>query len=217
VRAEGAGAIRDAFRVEGSLDLPPGRYDLQANLRINEPPQFGSWTRALVVPGEPEAEAGPRFEGLILVPGDAAVSPLLISDENKAGTDPLSLGEGMRLLPPTHWGVEAGSPLIVMFWLAGLPVEEGQPPKVDFSVRVENADGAAVTPATRVLMFRPDGAGAHRGLLQIDPGNLPAGGYLLKLAATTPDGLAATTVAPFQIQGGGPPLAEAPETPPAAS
>jgi VWFA-related protein len=182
VRPEGVGAIRKAFRVEGRLSLPPGHYEVQASVRINEPPQFGSWIAPVTVPA-PRADGALRFAGLVLAEPQDGAAPLLPTWKAAEGqADPLQVKEGLRLLPSTRsdYGPED---CLALFWLRGLAGADGEAPKLDLSVRVTDAAGGSHTVPSRMLLFRPDGAGGDLGLLSVNLASLPAGAYALRLTA----------------------------------
>ncbi len=182
MRAGGADAVRKAFRLEGRLDLAPGSYDVQAIVRINDPPQLGTWKAQLVVPAMPAGAGALEITGLMLSPPAAEASPLLARVESPPGTvDPLQFGEGVRLLPATRATYPAPGELVALFWLRGLALTETGAPKVDVHVVVQGTDGVVRETPSRLLAFVPRPDGGHAGLVGLDLAPLPAGAYVLRL------------------------------------
>jgi len=181
VKAGGAGEVRRAFRLEGRLDLTPGTYDFQAIVRINDPPQLGTWKGPLVV-SAPPAEDGLRITGLVLSPAAQDASPLLTRVESGPGTiDPLQIGDAVRLLPTTRAAYSSPGELVALFWLRGLSLTESGRPKVGVRVVVEDATGAVRETPSRLLAFVPRADGGHTGLVSLDLAPLAAGAYVLRL------------------------------------
>jgi VWFA-related protein len=182
VKPEGVGAVRRSFRVEGRLQLPPGHYDVQANLRINEPPQFGSWVAPVTV-APPPADGALRFAGLLLAEPEEGAAPLLPTWKPTLGqADPLQLKDGLRLLPSTHSDYGPGD-VLALFWLRGLLRANGESPKLDIGVHVTDVAGGDHAVQSRMLMFRPDGSGGDLCLVSVSVASLPAGAYALRLEA----------------------------------
>jgi VWFA-related protein len=182
MKAGGADAIRRAFRVEGRLDLAPGTYELQAIVRINDPPQLGTWKAPLVFSAPPPEGSGLRIAGLVLSPPTEGASPLLARVEARPGAiDPFQIGENVRLLPATRPAYPAPGELVAMFWLRGLAVPETGAPKIDVKVEVEDSTGSVREVASQLLAFVPWPDGGHSGLVKLDLTPLPAGAYVLRL------------------------------------
>ena len=179
MQPQGVAAVEKARGLEAALALPPGPYEIQANVRMDRPPQFASWTDTVVVPPRTE-EPGLRFEEVVLAPPPDA-APLLVQVREEK--DPFSLGPQLRLLPATAPSYTAPGALNAMFWIRGLTTPEGAAPKLQLVVEV--ADGAGKTRAlpAKLAMFQPDGRGGHRGLVEIDLTGLEPGGSALSLRA----------------------------------
>lgn len=162
-----------------ALALPPGPYDIQANVRMDRPAQFASWSTPVVVPSATD-DAGLHFQEVVLgPPPDAA--PLLVQVKDEK--DPFSLGSQARLLPATAPSYTVPGMLPVLFWVRGLSASEGAAPKLQLSVEVADAAGKTRTLPAKLAMFQPDGRGGHRGLVEIELAGLEAGGYALTLRA----------------------------------
>jgi len=118
VQPQGVAAVEKGFRLESALALPPGPYEIQANVRMERPAQFASWTTDVVVPPSAEA-AGLRFDEVVLAPPPDA-APLLIQVREEG--DPFAVGSQVRLLPTTAPSYPAPGGLSAMFWIRGLAV-----------------------------------------------------------------------------------------------
>ncbi len=202
VKAGGADAVRRAFRIEGRVDLPPGIYDLQAIVRINDPPQYGTWKTPLIVPPVPSDAAGLRITGLVLSPPSEGASPLLARVETRPGAvDPFQIGDGVRLLPATRSDYTAPGELVVLFWLRGLVVPESGAPKIDVKVEVEDAAGLVREVPGRLHAFVPRADGGHSGLVGLDLAPLPAGAYVLRLRVSErePQSASAEATSAFRV------------------
>ena len=215
MKAGGAEAVRRAFRLEGRLDLAPGIYDLQAIVRINDPPQLGTWKAQLVVHGPaPAEEGGLRITGLVLSSAEGA-SPLLAKVESRAGSvDPFQIGERLRLLPATRESYPAPGQLVALFWLDGLPVPETGAPKIDVRLTVEDAEGAVREAPSQLLAFVPRAGGGHSGLVGLDLAPLPAGAYRLRLhvAEREPPSASADATSAFRVvRAEGPEIGQGPD------
>ncbi len=185
VKPEGVASVRKAFRVEARLQLPPGHYDVQATLRLKDPPQFGTWTAPLAVPA-PAAGEGLRFSGLVLADPSADATPLLPTWKPPVGQrDLLEMKDGVRLLPATHADYLPGE-ILAAFWLRGVPREEGGAPRLDLTVHVTDASGAERAVPSRLLLFQGDAGGQDRGLVAVDLASLAPGAYSIRLTARDP-------------------------------
>lgn len=183
VRSEGAGALRDAFRLEGRMSLPPGLYDLQTSVRIENPPQFGSWTGSLAV--QPQGGSSPRISAAWLAADGPRASPLVSRAELPEGAaDPLAMAPGVRVLPAVAFGWKRGDPLLAVLWLKDLvPGDGGAPPRLKIDVAATSADGAEAVPTGKLLLFEPDGPGRWRALIEVDTGTLEPGPWRLRISA----------------------------------
>ncbi|HEX5045342.1 MAG TPA: VWA domain-containing protein [Candidatus Polarisedimenticolaceae bacterium] len=179
VKPQGVAAVEKGFRLEAALALPPGPYEIQANVRMDRPAQFASWTAPVVVPS-PSDEAGLRFEEVVLAPPPDA-APLLVQARDEK--DPFSLGPQVRLLPATAPSYPVPGVLSAMFWIRGLTAPEGASPRLHLVVEVADGTGKTRTLPAKLAMFQPDGRGGHRGLVEIDLAGLQPGGYALTLRA----------------------------------
>ncbi len=212
VKPDGLAALRRAFRVEGALEpLPPGVYDLQATLRIEKPPQYGSWTERLIVP-PPPAAGGLTFAQVVLAPGAAEASPLLLQPERPAGTpDPVAVGAGACVLPATEPRYTPQDQVVALFWIRGLEPGPDGPPKFDLGVHVLDGDGREHALRTGLLAFQPAGDHLHRGVVGVDLSTLDPGAYVLELQAKDADARVATVRAGFRVEPA--PAAAAPAPP----
>ncbi len=180
VKAQGVAAVEKGFRLEAALALPPGPYDIQANVRMDRPAQFASWSAPVVVPAATE-DAALRFEEVVLGPPPDA-PPLLVQVREEK--DPFSLGAQARLLPATAPSYTVPGVLPALFWIRGLRTPEGAAPKLQLAVEVADGTGKTRTLPAKLAMFQPDGRGGHRGLVEIELAGLEPGGYALTLRAT---------------------------------
>jgi hypothetical protein len=147
---------------------------------MDRPAQFASWSTDVVVPpANPEAALG--FEEVVLAPPPDA-APLLVQVREEK--DPFAVGPQARLLPATAPSYTVPGLLSAMFWIRGLTVPEGTPPKLQLVVEVADGTGKTRTLPAKLAMFQPDGHGGHRGLVEIDLAGLEPGGYALTLRAT---------------------------------
>jgi VWFA-related protein len=180
VQPQGVAAVEKGFRLETALALPPGPYEIQANVRMERPAQFASWTADVVVP--PSAEAtGLRFDEVVLAPPPDA-APLLVQVREEG--DPFAVGSQVRLLPTTAPSYPAPGGLSAMFWIRGLAVPEGATPQLGLAVEIADASGKTRTVPAKLAMFQPDARGGHRGIVEIDLAGLQPGGYALTLRAS---------------------------------
>lgn len=180
VKPQGVAAVEKGFRLETALALPPGSYEIQANVRMERPAQFASWTTDVVVPPS-TSETALRFEEVVLAP-PADAAPLLIQVREEK--DPFALGPQTRLLPATAPSYTVPGVLNAMFWIQGLTAPEGAAPKLALVVQVADGAGKTRTLPAKLAMFQPDGRGGHRGLVEIELAGLEPGGYALTLRAT---------------------------------
>jgi hypothetical protein len=180
VKPQGVAAVEKGFRLETALALPPGSYEIQANVRMERPAQFASWTTDVVVPPS-TSETALRFEEVVLAP-PADAAPLLIQVREEK--DPFALGPQTRLLPATAPSYTVPGVLNAMFWIQGLTAPEGATPKLALVVEVADGAGKTRTLPAQLAMFQPDGRGGHRGLVEIELAGLEPGGYALTLRAT---------------------------------
>ena len=201
VRPDGVEALQRSLRAEGRLALTPGVYELQGTLRLLEPPQLASWTSVLAVP--PQGREGSlSISAAFLVADRAPVAPLVSRPEVPGDADPLNLGAGGRVLPPTTVDFETGSAMDVVFWLRGVPLVDGKP-KLDLAIHVLDAEGKVVEVPSRLALFVPEPTGGYRALARIEARGLPPGSYGVRLEAKTasdnPGALARRTI-PFSIR-----------------
>jgi len=192
VKAQGVAAVEKGFRLEAALALPPGAYQIQANVRMDRPAQFASWTSDVVVPPSSE-DPGLRFEEVVLAPPPDA-APLLVQVRDEK--DPFTLGTQVRLLPTTAPSYPVPGVLNAMFWIRGLATPEGGAPKLALVVEVADGTGKTRALPAKLAMFRPDGRGGHRGLVEVELTGLEPGGYALTLRATDqgPEGKPAAVI-----------------------
>jgi VWFA-related protein len=201
VKPGGVAAIRNAFRVEGRLSLGPGIYDIQASVRLGEPPQLASWSATIAVP-PPAKGTVPAFAGVALNSDNGTEAPLLSQQPVSGDADPLELKPGFRVLPATHVDFEAGGSLSVLLWLRGFPDPGEKPPELDLKVDVTDADGHALALPTKLLFFGKAASGGYRAFALIDTSSLTPGAYALRLAAglTQGDGPPARRTVPFTLR-----------------
>jgi VWFA-related protein len=182
VKPDGVAAIRRAFRVEGRLSLVPGIYEIQASVRLGEPPQLASWSSTVAVPPPPKGTV-PVFVGVVLNAENESEAPLLSRPSIPDESDPLVLKPGARILPATRADFETGGSLLVLFWLRGVPDAGDEPPALDLTVEIADGQGSAVELPTKILFFGKAQSGGYRALARLDAASLTPGTYSLRLAA----------------------------------
>jgi VWFA-related protein len=202
VRAEGVEALRQALRAEGRLSLVPGVYEVQASLRLLDPPQLARWSSTVAVPPQSSGSALAISEAFLTTAREDA-APLVTRPEIPDLADALLLQPGVRVLPATTSDFEAGRPIDVVFWLRGVPLVEGKP-KLNLSVHVLDGEGKAVEVPTQLALFAPEPSGGYRAVARAQTEKLPAGAYTVRLEARPED--AAATIArrtvPFSLHAG---------------
>lgn len=182
VKPEGVAAIREGWRVEGTLSLLPGIYEFQATARLASPPRLGSWTSTVMVP-PPSTGKSPIVAGIVLSSERGSSSPLLSRPSGAEENDPLTLKPGSRILPPTNADFDSGEPLVALFWLKGMDGENPESPSLDLSLKVADADGKTHDVPSTLVFFGQDPTGGYRGMARIDVSELPAGPYVLQVTA----------------------------------
>ena len=199
VRPEGMDSLRRALRAEARLALVPGVYEVQATLRLLEPPQLARWSSTLAVP--PQAGGAALAMGsAFLVPDREGTAPLVSRPEITESADPLTLRPGLRVLPPTTLEFETGSAMDVVFWLRGVPLADGKP-KLDLSVHVVDGEGRVIEAPTQLALFAPEPSGGFRALARVDVTKLAPGAYGVRLEARAMDEPTAVTrrTLPFSL------------------
>jgi VWFA-related protein len=182
VKPDGVAAIRNAFRVEGRLNLVPGIYEFHGTVRLGEPPQLASWSSTVAVPPPPTGSV-PAFVGVIVTSDNEPESPLLSRPPIPDESDPLVLKPGARILPATRADFVTGGGLLVLFWLRGIPDVGGTAPALDVGVDIADASGRPAELPTQMLFFGKEPTGGYRALARVDSASLAPGTYTLRLTA----------------------------------
>jgi VWFA-related protein len=197
LRPGGVERAERAFRLEGRLALPPGHYDVQATIRVQDPPQFGSWATSISVAEQPKPPETARIAAAMLIERHDDAAPLLLKgDVPPNETDALVFNEA-RVLPSTHPDFSPGD-LLVLLWLRGFRMESER--ALAMSVGVVDAAGTERALQGRLLLLLPDDSGGWRGVAAIDAASVAAGSYVLRVEVkdSSSDTSAATKL-PFTI------------------
>ena len=204
VRREGVEAIKRALRIEGRLTLPPGIYELQGVVRLEDAKQLATWRETIAVPPLPSG-AHLALAGAFLMSDSASQSPLLSGPQIPADQDPLVLKSGVRVLPATLPEFDAGSALFAVFWLRGVPLENGKP-RADLTIDVVDDAGAVAKAPSDILLFASEPSGGYRVLARLDARALAPGAFSVRIRAKTgaDDPSPAQRTLPFTLVGASP-------------
>lgn len=211
VKPEGTEPLSRGFRLEGRLALPAGLYDVQTTVRVDDPPQFGSWSGPVPVHPLPSAP-GPRVAAAWLATDGAEEAPLLLRVDAVAGVaDPLVLGPGARVLPAAGRPFRRGERILALVWLEGLQVAGGgAPPTLSFDVRLKAGDGTTRPASAGVVAFEPVAASRWRAAIGIDTTGLTPGAWRVEIDASQPAGPEGTATARLEFAIADAPTSSAP-------
>ena len=182
VLKKGPGAVRNGFRVEGRLALPPGIYELQGTIRLATPPQLATWTGSLAVPPQSKGTS-PVLAGPMMILEDDAAVPLLSQPDPVPG-DPLSVKAGSRFLPSTATEFTLGESILAMFWMGGFTSPDA--PTAEFSVNFIGSAGTPVEAPSTLVYYGPSSGGLLSALVRLDTSKLQPGTYFVQVSAKPP-------------------------------
>ncbi|HYI12568.1 MAG TPA: VWA domain-containing protein [Thermoanaerobaculia bacterium] len=179
------------IRYVGSLNLPPGTYDVKALVRVDNTGRIGfSSTRVKV----------PEYGAAAVMPPVVAVAPgqwvtLVSTTRGAEATDILSLGE-QPFVPGTSADIASGTEQNIALMLRGIAVEN-----LAITPMLVAKDGSAQTaPVTLAGRTSPDGHGVVKLLFKLKPETIAKGEYDLKFTVVPLGGLPMVVGLPVVIR-----------------
>jgi hypothetical protein len=188
-------ALRDGFRIMEAIEVAPGRYDLEAWVRLNGLGIEATWLGPAAVPDI--ASSGLRLSGLAMS-GEASSLPPLVADVFTAGgsdaaavdratADPFKLANGWRVAGESSPSLDPSKPVTLFFrvYHAVMDPATSMPRGLSLDyVLSPAAGGAEVLPPVQLAYFKQaTEEGAFDVVARLDLSELGTGAYVLRVDA----------------------------------
>lgn len=190
--AQTGDAVRaTGVRYVGSLDLPPGTYDVKAVVRVESTGRIGFATARITVPD---------YAAAAVLPPVVAVAPgqwvtLVSASRGAQATDILSLG-AQAFVPAASADVTTGTEQNIALMLRGIPVEN-----LAITPMLVARDGSAQTaPITLAGRTSPDEHGVVKLLFKLKPETVAKGEYDLRFTVVPQGGTPTVVGLPVVIR-----------------
>ncbi len=189
-------ALRDGLRLTEAIELAPGRYEVEAWMRLNGLDVEASWNGATSVPDF--ASSGLRVSGL-MVSGETTRLPPLVADvftasdagdagSDRPGDDPFKLANGWRVAGDSSAILDSAKPVTLFFRVYHVVTDPatGAPSGLSLEYVLVPADGSGeIVPPAQVVYFKKAlERGAFDAVTRLDLSGVGDGSYTLRVDAS---------------------------------